>query len=229
MTFIKGKVDIFTQNESNGFIIIHKLNNYSDQSYDSLSCRIIATKNFVKKNIIIILGEPNSISSEIFLKSINNLKKSKKSRSSGGFQWSYEKHEKISKYEPNQGEHVRKPVYMYDLFGKYLRSFESIEDTLRFFNLKLNYQNRNIFRQKLKTLKSFKKFRFSLEKVDQLDNSLNKLQKKGFIILQYDLDMNFIQIWENITEAEKALNLTSIYDNISGKTKKCNNYIFKKL
>jgi len=31
----------------------------------------------VKKNIIIILGEPNSISSEIFLKSINNLKKSK--------------------------------------------------------------------------------------------------------------------------------------------------------
>jgi len=31
----------------------------------------------VKKNIIIILGEPNSISSEIFLKSINNLKKKK--------------------------------------------------------------------------------------------------------------------------------------------------------
>ena len=26
-------------------------------------------------------------------------KKSKKSRSSGGFQWSYEKHEKISKYD----------------------------------------------------------------------------------------------------------------------------------
>ena len=31
----------------------------------------------MKKNIIIILGEPNSISSEILLKSINNLKKSK--------------------------------------------------------------------------------------------------------------------------------------------------------
>jgi len=31
----------------------------------------------VKKNIIIILGEPNSISSEIFLKSISNLKKKK--------------------------------------------------------------------------------------------------------------------------------------------------------
>jgi len=31
----------------------------------------------VRKNIIIILGEPNSISSEIFLKSINNLKKKK--------------------------------------------------------------------------------------------------------------------------------------------------------
>ena len=31
----------------------------------------------MRKNIIIILGEPNSISSEIFLKSINNLKKKK--------------------------------------------------------------------------------------------------------------------------------------------------------
>jgi 4-hydroxy-L-threonine phosphate dehydrogenase PdxA len=31
----------------------------------------------VKKNIIIVLGEPNSISSEIFLKSINYIKKSK--------------------------------------------------------------------------------------------------------------------------------------------------------
>jgi len=29
----------------------------------------------VKKNIIIVLGEPNSISSEIFLKSINYIKK----------------------------------------------------------------------------------------------------------------------------------------------------------
>ena len=31
----------------------------------------------MKKNIIIVLGEPNSISSEIFLKSINYLKKTK--------------------------------------------------------------------------------------------------------------------------------------------------------
>jgi 4-hydroxy-L-threonine phosphate dehydrogenase PdxA len=31
----------------------------------------------VKKNIIIILGEPNSISSEIFLKSLNFIKKAK--------------------------------------------------------------------------------------------------------------------------------------------------------
>ena len=31
----------------------------------------------MKKNIIIVLGEPNSISSEIFLKSINYIKKTK--------------------------------------------------------------------------------------------------------------------------------------------------------
>ncbi len=31
----------------------------------------------MKKNIIIVLGEPNSISSEIFLKSINYIRKTK--------------------------------------------------------------------------------------------------------------------------------------------------------
>lgn len=50
MTFIKGKVDIYAENEQDGHILIHKLNNYSDTAYDSLSCRLVATQRFVKKN-----------------------------------------------------------------------------------------------------------------------------------------------------------------------------------
>ena len=51
MTFIKGKVDIMPQdNDKNGYMLIHKLNNYSDNQYDRLSCRIVATRKFVKKN-----------------------------------------------------------------------------------------------------------------------------------------------------------------------------------
>jgi hypothetical protein len=78
-------------------------------------------------------------------------------------------------------------------------------------------------------MKSLLGYRFSLNKVEKLDNSLNKLQKKGFIIIQYNLNMEFIKIWGTIKEAEDALKLTSIYDNICGKTKKCGQYIFKKL
>ena len=50
MTFIKGKVDIFAQHQTDGLIVIHKLNNYSDISYSCLSCRLIATQRQVKKN-----------------------------------------------------------------------------------------------------------------------------------------------------------------------------------
>lgn len=31
-------------------MLIQKLNNYSDIAYDSLSCRLVATRKFVKKN-----------------------------------------------------------------------------------------------------------------------------------------------------------------------------------
>lgn len=51
MTFIKGKVDILTEQDGQqGLLIIRKLNNYSDNSFGALSCRLIATKKFVKKN-----------------------------------------------------------------------------------------------------------------------------------------------------------------------------------
>lgn len=51
MIFIKGKVDIYTEMEdSGGILFIHKLNNYSDKEHECLSCRIVATKKYIKKN-----------------------------------------------------------------------------------------------------------------------------------------------------------------------------------
>ena len=41
--------------------------------------------------------------------------------------------------------------------------------------------------------------------------------------------MNFIKIWESISQAQEALNITSIYDNLSGKTKQSGGFIWKKL
>lgn len=50
MTFIKGKVDIFSKDGEDGHVLIPKLINYSDKYYDALSCRLIATSRMVKKN-----------------------------------------------------------------------------------------------------------------------------------------------------------------------------------
>ena len=48
-------------------------------------------------------------------------------------------------------------------------------------------------------------------------------------ILQYDKQMNFVQEWSSITEACINLNIlnSSISNNLQGRTKTCNNFIFK--
>ena len=67
------------------------------------------------------------------------------------------------------------------------------------------------------------------EKFGDIVRFFVKLHKKGYLVVQYDLKMNFIKIWESSGTAEKALKLKSIYDNICGKTKQCGGFIWKKL
>lgn len=47
-------------------------------------------------------------------------------------------------------------------------------------------------------------------------------------IAQYSLDGKFIRTWSSIKEAQEALNLNSIYNNISGNSKYCGDYIWRK-
>ena len=44
------------------------------------------------------------------------------------------------------------------------------------------------------------------------------------VIAQYTIDGKFIRTWNSITEAEQALGLSSISQNITGKSKYCGNY-----
>ena len=41
--------------------------------------------------------------------------------------------------------------------------------------------------------------------------------------------MNFIKIYSTLQEAQKATNIKSIYDNLSGKTKQAGGFIWQKL
>ena len=76
--------------------------------------------------------------------------------------------------------------------------------------------------------KSINRLRFSKVKTDMLDNSINKNHKKGYIVLQYDLNMNYINVYDSIEHAQRELNITSVYDNLIGKTRLVNKqYIFK--
>jgi hypothetical protein len=99
---------------------------------------------------------------------------------------------------------------------------------LKYYNNLSIQQVRNRVNILCKTSKSINRLRFSKFLAKQLDNSVNTLHKKGFIILQYDLKMNYIEAYDSIEDAQKTLGLNSIYDNIIGKTRLVNKqYIFK--
>lgn len=149
-------------------------------------------------------------------------------RSAGGYQWSYTKEESLSKYSPLQG--LRNPISTYSIEGVKIKTYPSISSCAKelFPNISFNKSFQSI-NHASKTGKVFNDFRFKIGNDNILDNSKNKMHKKGYIISQYDLKMNLIKHWATTGEAEKKLKLKSIYDNIIGKTKTCGGYIFKKL
>lgn len=151
-------------------------------------------------------------------------------RSSGGFRWTNIKYDKLPLYKANQGSYGAKKISVYDIWGVKLKTFNSVTDCAK--NIFPNEDLHNI-RQSIekytKSTKVFKNYRFSFGDFNKIDNSINLTHKKDFIILQYDNSMNFIKIWSCISEAQKALNITSIYDNLSGKIKMSGGFIWKKL
>jgi group I intron endonuclease len=160
----------------------------------------------------------------------NGLRNTGSCRSSGGYRWSYLKKDNLDVYISNSGCDMRTLCSVYDLFGKKLISFNSIQECVNYFNkieCSCSYQELRGYMYNSKAW--LNKYRFALGDVLQLDNSINKSHRRGYIILQYDINHNFIKIWGNTELAQKELNLSAIYDNISGKTKQCGGFIWKKL
>lgn len=149
-------------------------------------------------------------------------------RSAGHYQWRTFKLNKIKPYKAKQG--VEKLIHVYTIWGKYKESL-TLNDIHETYYQNLTIQQvRNRVNNQCNNSKSILKLRFSRIKINQLDNSINCTHKRNYIIIQYDKNMNYIEIYDTLENAQRTLKLTSIYDNLSGKTRLVNNqYIFKKL
>jgi group I intron endonuclease len=150
----------------------------------------------------------------------------KKNRSAGKYQWRTFKTEVINSYKANQG--VKNIIYVYDILGKYIEELTMCGIKEKYYPELTIQQVRNRVNNLCSNSKSINRLRFSKVKVSYLDNSVNTTHKRGYIILQYDSDMNYIDAYDSIEEAQKQIKVKSIYDNIIGKTRLVNKqYIFK--
>lgn len=163
-----------------------------------------------------------------------------RTRSTAGFQWSYEKHDRIEPYINLSDKARIKGVGIHDISGKQLEYFDSIADCVR----KYFSDHQNSFDSLCATISScasgkqcsFEGYRFSYEDLKQLDDAELKKFKKSFPIVQYDHQGNFLKIWNDIKEASKSLGIehTTIQASIRKSVKrgvpsKCKNFKFKKL
>jgi len=151
-------------------------------------------------------------------------------RSAGGFRWSNTKYTKLPKYKANQGNYCSKQISIYDLFGTLIKTFDSITECAKeiFPDIELKKSIQNI-RKYSKDSRVLNGYRYALGNDLKLDNSINLKHRINFIVLQYDLKMNFINIYGTLQLAQKATNVKSIYDNLSGKTKQAGGFVWQKL
>jgi group I intron endonuclease len=149
-------------------------------------------------------------------------------RSAGNFQWRTFKKDKIEPYKANQGVEIS--IYVYDIFGNFIEESTIYKIQQKYYKEVSIKEVRNKINQLCKTSKAYNKLRYSKQFFEKLDNTKNPQHKKGAIVLQYDSKMNFIDAYDSIQSAQEKLDLTSIYDNIVGKTKLVNKqYKFKLL
>ena len=125
-------------------------------------------------------------------------------KSSGGFQWRYD-NGKYSNIDPVKINDRRIKIYQYDLNGKYIKTWNSVSQI----NKELGYATSNIGKCCKGKIYSAYGYRWSKSYNDNYDAYINPHCRK---IVQFDMDMNYIKIWNLITEASNELSIK--YGNI---------------
>jgi group I intron endonuclease len=159
-------------------------------------------------------------------------------RKSGGCYWFDDKiseeeaKKRIEEFKaknPGSGSAEMVKVSIYNLIGEKIQTFKSYADCWKFLKEKgININRQSVEKYARQTRAVSSEFRLQKGDADFIDQSINKNARINYVVFQYDLEGKFIKAWKTTKDAEKALGLSSIYDNISGKTKKSGNYIFKK-
>lgn len=137
-----------------------------------------------------------------------------------GYYLSYEKLNKFIVKEKNITDPNSK-VYQYDLKGNFIREFKNCDEVAAVLNI-----NKSALRTKIAINKSYKKFQWSYEKFDKLEDveksSLSSVPKK---VIQYTLNGEFVKTWETYSKCrEEFPNVGKV---LRGITSQCKGYYFK--
>lgn len=119
-----------------------------------------------------------------------------KRKSAGGYRWSYEKYEYLEKYVRETNS---KMVHQYSLSGNYVKTYNHLSDAVKEFKLQNGAHISSCCNGFRDTAYGYM---WSYEKHDKINNE-NHIHKQGVGVIQYNLDMNIINVFDNCVEAAK--------------------------
>ena len=125
-------------------------------------------------------------------------------QSAGGFQWSKEKVDKMPIYRRQSGIKSKQVCSLYNLLGQKIKTFDCLVDCGREIFPKDWNRHRilNNIQRLIRTSKGYNnKYRVAKGDKEQLDNSINLKHKKNYIVVQYDKNGNYIDVFQNISHA----------------------------
>lgn len=125
----------------------------------------------------------------------------KETKSAGGFYWSYTP--ELAERKDNR----LTPVYVYDLWGNFKRSYKSIEEAKNIIAPDTSY---NTFSKAVNcctnyVIASYRGVRLSTIYYDKLDNTKLLTITKNYPIIQLSKDNKVINIWDKAASAAKTL------------------------
>lgn len=125
-------------------------------------------------------------------------------KSAGGYQWRYDNGDfnNINSVKINDR---RIKIYQYNLDGSYIKTWDSVFQI----NKELGYASSNIGKCCRRKIYSAYGYRWSKDYKDNLNVYINPHCRK---IVQFDMNMNYIKIWNSIIDAANELDIK--YKNI---------------
>ena len=146
-------------------------------------------------------------------------------KNSGGFQWKfYSENFPLNIESCENNCHRKVKIIQYDLEGNYIKTWNSIKEIKNILGIKTPYRISECCKGLLDNYNGYIWKYYS-------DNFLKKIEVKKLRILQYDLNGNLLNIYEDIPKAltsVKGVSEKMIIDCCNGLRKKAYGYIWKK-